>query len=106
VLSNWETQIADHCVPGALSTYTYYGSTRNVDPEVLKAYDVVLTTYQTVSSDFERSGGFKTAEQLIAESKAPSGKNDPKGLFDIQWKVRATRRAQSSLYLAPAACGT
>ncbi|KAF8756387.1 HIRAN protein [Rhizoctonia solani] len=40
VLSNWETQIDDHCNPGILACYTYYGNNRNVDPEVLKGYDV------------------------------------------------------------------
>ncbi|KAF8678664.1 HIRAN protein [Rhizoctonia solani] len=84
VLSNWETQIDDHCNPGILACYTYYGNNRNVDPEVLKGYDVVLTTYQTVSSDFERAGGFKNTEELMAENSEE--KRRSKGLFSIQWK--------------------
>ncbi|KAG8729374.1 hypothetical protein FRC12_021024, partial [Ceratobasidium sp. 428] len=90
VLSNWESQIAQHCTSGTLSTYTYYGANRNVDAEVLKAYDVVLTTYQTVSADFEAIGGFKTVEQLTAETAARTKKRKvekvDKGLFEIKWK--------------------
>ncbi|KAG9104378.1 hypothetical protein FRC06_003185 [Ceratobasidium sp. 370] len=89
VLSNWESQIAHHCVSGTLSTYTYYGDHRNVDAQVLKAYDVVLTTYQTISADFEAMGGFKTAEELAngttTRKKRKIEKSD-KGLFDIRWK--------------------
>ncbi|CAE6341818.1 unnamed protein product [Rhizoctonia solani] len=84
VLSNWETQIDDHCNPGALACYTYYGNNRNVDPEILKDYDIVLTTYQTVSSDFDRAGGLKTTEELMTESL--EDKKRSKGLFAIQWK--------------------
>ncbi|CAE6425244.1 unnamed protein product [Rhizoctonia solani] len=84
VLSNWETQIDDHCNPGALACYTYYGNNRNVDPEILKDYDIVLTTYQTVSADFDRAGGFKNTGELMAES--PEDKRRSNGLFAIQWK--------------------
>ncbi|KAG8762795.1 hypothetical protein FRC11_007751 [Ceratobasidium sp. 423] len=84
VLSNWETQIEDHCNPGILACYTYYGNNRNVDSDTLKDYDIVLTTYQTVSSDFERSGGFKKTGELMAESSEE--KKRSKGLFDIKWK--------------------
>ncbi|KAH7334908.1 SNF2 family N-terminal domain-containing protein [Rhizoctonia solani] len=84
VLSNWESQIEDHFNPGTLACYTYYGNNRNVDPNTLKDYDIVLTTYQTVSSDFERSGGFKKTDELMAESSEE--KKRPKGLFDIKWK--------------------
>ncbi|KAJ1306199.1 hypothetical protein OPQ81_010908 [Rhizoctonia solani] len=84
VLSNWETQIEDHCNPGTLACYTYYGNNRNVDPDTLKDYDVVLTTYQTVSSDFERAGGFKNTDELMVESSEE--KRRSKGLLDIKWK--------------------
>jgi SWI/SNF-related matrix-associated actin-dependent regulator of chromatin subfamily A3 len=109
VLGNWETQMAEHCVRGTLSAYTYYGNTRNVDPEVLKAYDVVLTTYQTVSSDFERAGGFKTVEELVAQKEAPSIKKRKvdKGLFDIKWKVCISFSLRGFVYTKyRIACGT
>jgi SWI/SNF-related matrix-associated actin-dependent regulator of chromatin subfamily A3 len=55
VLSNWEKQIQDHCVPNTLSYAVYYGSGRNLSAKDLQKYDVVVTTYQTVVG-IERSG--------------------------------------------------
>ncbi|QRW08198.1 SWI/SNF-related matrix-associated actin-dependent regulator of chromatin subfamily A member 3-like 3 [Ceratobasidium sp. AG-Ba] len=92
VLGNWESQIASHCTRGALSHYTYYSDKRNVDSDVLKAYDVVLTTYQTVTADYAAVGGFKTTGELMAESesrtskKRKTDKSAKKALFGIQWK--------------------
>ncbi|KAG9120079.1 hypothetical protein FRC07_004585 [Ceratobasidium sp. 392] len=82
--------ISDVIIYGTLSTYTYYGAYRNVDAQVLKAYDVVLTTYQTVSADFEAMGGFKTVEELTADAanrtKKRKVEKTDKGLFEIKWK--------------------
>lgn len=46
VMSNWEKQIEDHCVPGMLSSCVYYGASRSKTPQELMEYDVVITTYQ------------------------------------------------------------
>jgi SWI/SNF-related matrix-associated actin-dependent regulator of chromatin subfamily A3 len=45
-MSNWEKQIEEHCVRGALSSCVYYGATRSMSPQELMKYDVVITTYQ------------------------------------------------------------
>jgi SWI/SNF-related matrix-associated actin-dependent regulator of chromatin subfamily A3 len=78
VISNWEKQIDDHCVRGALSCYTYYGTKRDITPKELQKFDVVITTYQTVAGEHE-----------IRDAAAPSKKKKKveKTLFDIQWKV-------------------
>ncbi|EGO00039.1 hypothetical protein SERLA73DRAFT_167889 [Serpula lacrymans var. lacrymans S7.3] len=84
VMSNWEKQIEEHCVRGALRYCVYYGSARNMSPEELMQYDVVITTYQTVTSE---------DPDAIAVSNGPEGhpkkrkksKNE-KGLFDVKWK--------------------
>ena len=36
---------------GSLRVYKYYGSSRKRDPEVLRSYDIIITTYGVVSSD-------------------------------------------------------
>jgi len=51
VMSAWITQLEDHTVPGALKTYLYYGGKRTEDTEKLKKYDLVLTTYTTLSNE-------------------------------------------------------
>ena len=79
VLSNWQTQIDEHCAPGALTYITYYGTNRNLGAEELEKYDVVLTTYQTVVND--HGGGSKiTVEGSSKRKKTEST------LLNISWK--------------------
>jgi SWI/SNF-related matrix-associated actin-dependent regulator of chromatin subfamily A3 len=78
-MSNWEKQITDHCTPGTLSFCIYYGSSRSLSQEELVKFDVVITTYQTVTGEHSTSG-----------SSDPSKKKKKKverSLFDVQWKV-------------------
>lgn len=80
VISNWEKQIQDHVKEGALSYYVYYGSGRNVSAAALQKYDVVITTYQTVTKEHE------TATTGGAVNK--KRKSSDRALFDVRWKVR------------------
>jgi SWI/SNF-related matrix-associated actin-dependent regulator of chromatin subfamily A3 len=85
VISNWEKQIDEHCVRGALSACVYYGATRNMTPQQLMTRDVVITTYQCVSSDAD----FSTVTQNGGgEGPAKKKKRHGKGLFEVKWKVR------------------
>lgn len=76
VLSNWEKQIEDHCVEGALSYYIYYGSKRVGSASDLSAYDVVITTYQTVVGEWNDTG-----------SSNGKKRKTERALFDVKWKV-------------------
>lgn len=84
-MSNWETQIKDHCHKDAISYYVYYGTSRSIDTDQLKKYDVVITTYQVVTKEHEnamKSGG-------PVSTQGPSKKQKKKlGLFEVLWKVR------------------
>lgn len=51
VMSNWEEQVRAHA-QGKFTIYCYHGPNRTRDPQKLAKYDIVLTTYQTVASDF------------------------------------------------------
>ena len=55
-LANWEDQIATHIQPGTLSYYVYHGGNRISDINELAKYDMVITTYSIVSSDFVGRG--------------------------------------------------
>jgi SWI/SNF-related matrix-associated actin-dependent regulator of chromatin subfamily A3 len=77
VLSNWEKQIQDHCMPGTLSYAVYYGATRSMSAKELQKYDVIVTTYQTVVGDNNGS----------EEASGKRRKKDKGGLFAIPWKV-------------------
>ena len=49
-----QDQINTHVWPGALDVYTYYGADRVRDTDHLAQKDIVLTTYQTVTSDYTK----------------------------------------------------
>lgn len=79
ILSNWETQIQDHCHPGSLSTMVYYGMNRDkVEADDLSKYDVVITTYQVVAG--EADDGMKT-------QTGKKKKKNARSLFEVKWKV-------------------
>ena len=79
VLSNWDTQIKEHCVPGTLTYVTYYGANRNLSAEELKEYDVVITTYGMVIAD--HGGTSKPAAEGSTKRKKTEST-----LLNIQWK--------------------
>mmetsp|Transcript_21360 Transcript_21360/g.34784 ORF Transcript_21360/g.34784 Transcript_21360/m.34784 type:complete len:711 (+) Transcript_21360:1150-3282(+) len=55
LLHTWANQIESHVANGVLKVYIYHGSTRNFDIGFLEQFDVVLTTYGTISSEFTES---------------------------------------------------
>ncbi|KAF2089403.1 transcription termination factor 2 [Saccharata proteae CBS 121410] len=52
-LANWEEQVKTHIKPGTLKVYMHHGPSRTRDPKALGEYDLVITTYQTVSSELK-----------------------------------------------------
>jgi SWI/SNF-related matrix-associated actin-dependent regulator of chromatin subfamily A3 len=80
VMSNWTTQIEAHVKKSnKMSCYTYHGSGRveGMSAEDFAEYDVVLTTYQTLASDFmPRSKG----------SKQPTSGLRKSGLYSMEWR--------------------
>ncbi|KAF9565547.1 hypothetical protein CPC08DRAFT_815314 [Agrocybe pediades] len=77
VLSNWEKQIKDHCTPGTVSSCVYYGSTRSLSAEELQKYDIVITTYQTITGEHtDGSAGGNSSKKKKTE----------RTLFDVPWK--------------------
>lgn len=55
-LNNWEEQIGAHVKEGALSYYLYHGNARSTDLEELSKYDMIITTYSIVGSEFKGRG--------------------------------------------------
>ena len=53
-ISNWEEQIQAHVQPGALTYRLYHGSRREPDPKVLAGFDLVITTYQVIASEWNK----------------------------------------------------
>ncbi|KAG9234963.1 SNF2 family helicase/ATPase-like protein [Amylocarpus encephaloides] len=51
-ISNWEDQIKQHVKPNTLRYYIYHGSNRIKDINKLAEYDLVITTYGSIASEF------------------------------------------------------
>ena len=50
-ITNWEEQIKQHLKPGSLTYHIYHGQNRIKDVEQLAQFDLVITTYGSVSSE-------------------------------------------------------
>lgn len=50
-ITNWEEQIKQHLQPGALSYHIYHGPSRIKDAARLASFDIVITTYGSVSNE-------------------------------------------------------
>ena len=65
-VANWEEQIAAHIAPGAaFSYYVYHGPNRCQDLDELAEYDLIITTYSIVSSEFFKRGRKYTKSPLF-----------------------------------------
>lgn len=69
-VANWEEQIKQHLAPDSLTYHIYHGQNRIKDVDELAEYDLVITTYGSVSSE------------LTARSK---GKPGPHPLEEVGW---------------------
>ncbi|CDJ36054.1 DNA repair protein, putative [Eimeria mitis] len=52
LIGQWYAEVQRHLVRGVATVLQYYGPGRPRDPRVLAAYTIVLTSYQTLASDF------------------------------------------------------
>ncbi|MCO5591366.1 hypothetical protein L7F22_045349 [Adiantum nelumboides] len=57
LLGQWKSELEMHTKPGTLTIYTHYGAARTRDSRALRDFDVVLTTYGVLSSDFVNNEG-------------------------------------------------
>jgi SNF2 family DNA or RNA helicase len=55
-VKNWEDQIAQHVSPESMTYHVYHGPNRDKNPYMLLKYDVVITTYGVVASEFSGRG--------------------------------------------------
>lgn len=81
VMSNWSGQISLHVREDrGLSVYTYHGSGKaNMKASDFAQYDVVITTYQTLATDWmpKAKGG---------SAQPPAKKLRDTGLYSVNWR--------------------
>ncbi|KAL2061835.1 hypothetical protein VTL71DRAFT_7213 [Oculimacula yallundae] len=51
-IANWEEQMKQHVKPGTLKYYVYHGANRIKDVQKLAEFDIVITTYGSVATEF------------------------------------------------------
>ncbi|MCO5557473.1 hypothetical protein L7F22_011038 [Adiantum nelumboides] len=57
LLGQWKSELEMHTKPGTLTIYTHYGAARTRESRALVDFDVVLTTYGVLSSEFVNTEG-------------------------------------------------
>ncbi|KAK9687209.1 hypothetical protein K7432_014874, partial [Basidiobolus ranarum] len=94
LIKQWESEIKSKVKPGTFSVCIHHGPSRTKDPLKLKRYDVVITTYNVIASEFSK------------DSKDISGP-----LYQVKWyrvvldeaqtiKNKSTRSAQGCTSLS------
>ncbi|MQL73028.1 hypothetical protein Taro_005364, partial [Colocasia esculenta] len=92
LLGQWKAEIETHAQLGSLSIFVHYGQSRPKDAKLLARYDVVLTTYGVLSSEFS------------AENSEENG-----GLYSVNWfrivldEAHTIKSPKSQISLAAAA---
>ncbi|KAL7818824.1 SNF2 family N-terminal domain-containing protein [Trichoderma aethiopicum] len=66
-ITNWEEQIKQHTVPGQLSYHIYHGPNRIKDVARLAQFDIVITTYGSVSNELSSRRKAKTGSFPLEE---------------------------------------
>src|SRR5271170_7507154 len=69
----WRREIVEKTY---LTVYVHHGPKRETDPSRIARYDVVITTYDTVSSEW-----YQTAQPENSPSDEPRGR----GIFRVNW---------------------
>lgn len=68
LIGQWKAEIETHAQPGSLSVFVHYGQNRSKDAHALAQYDVILTTYGVLASEYS------------TENAEDSG-----GLYSVRW---------------------
>jgi len=55
-VNNWVHQIKEHVRPKTISYYVYHGTARTADVDELASFDLVITTYSTILSEYSGRG--------------------------------------------------
>ncbi|RUS26326.1 SNF2 family N-terminal domain-containing protein [Jimgerdemannia flammicorona] len=81
LIRQWENEIISKTLPKSLTIYVHHGPNRTKDAKKLQRYDVVITTYQVVASEWPKTERKKKDESAKAKTKAKAG-DDNSDSFD------------------------
>jgi SNF2 family DNA or RNA helicase len=79
LMRQWANEIERHVLPRhKLRVYTYHNDKKNVDFSELRTYDVVLTTFGAVTSEFKKKNSPAEAKLVEQEMRNPNFRRHPK----------------------------
>jgi SNF2 family DNA or RNA helicase len=86
LMRQWAREIRDKLKPRCqLNVLIHHGSNRKTDPAVFRKYDVVLTTYQTLTSEFKRKEAWYKKRQANPNAVQSKAEKFPLLDPDIEW---------------------
>ncbi|WVR05014.1 hypothetical protein IAU60_002026 [Kwoniella sp. DSM 27419] len=90
LLSQWKSEIETKCVHGLMRVGIYHGPKRIKSANDLRSYDVVLTTYGTLTSEFGTEHKHKKKVQIVDKEASDDDDNftvtKKQGpLFKVNW---------------------
>ena len=97
VLSNWDEQIKAHLNKNKVKFYVYHGSKREQDIDELAKYEIVITAYTTVGSEYKsNSGNYSAIGKLnwyrVVLDEAHMIRNQDTGVFKAACEIVSKRR--------------
>ncbi|WVQ61960.1 uncharacterized protein L199_000093 [Kwoniella botswanensis] len=107
VMEQWATEAKSKTKPGQLKVTTHHGPSRTKSGKTLEKFDVVITTFQTVASEFavHETAAQKRLEEVDSDSDVDTGrKGAGKGkktkkagcpLFEVKWLRVVVDEAQN-----------
>lgn len=108
VLHQWYSEIKRHTQKDSMSVYIYHGANRRGDLNYLTQFDIVLTTYATLATEFPSQGKQAKGKKADLEAPIPHEKKGP--ILQVPWyrvildeaqtiKDRTTRTARAAFCL-------
>ncbi|KAI3319185.1 hypothetical protein HD806DRAFT_548754 [Xylariaceae sp. AK1471] len=92
-LYGWQQQLERHIRPGGIRSFLYHGPKRQDIANELHEFDVVLTTYDTLRSDWKAQGPlYEFTWARIIVDEAHKIRNHSSDIFDATCQIRAHYR--------------
>jgi SNF2 family DNA or RNA helicase len=69
MVNHWKTEIERHVLPNTFKVIVYYGANRPKDLATLKAANIVITTYGTVTAEYKKLLSHGLTEETLAQGR-------------------------------------
>ncbi|CAD2102166.1 DNA repair protein RAD5, putative [Plasmodium vinckei brucechwatti] len=85
LIYQWKQEIDKHTKKGFISSYIYYGNSKDINSDLLSKYSVVLTTYSTLVSEYKNTWNKKLSSNPNADGQGNSEDNIESKFSYTKW---------------------